>query len=141
MVSYGLEGIGQSLIDPLAVVVNKGGLAVHYLPRHVYGAAVGEADGLMPQADPKDGKLLAVLPNDVVGDAGLSGGTRSRRYDDALGGHSLHILQRNAVVAHHLYVGAQFRKVLIQVVGEAVVVIYEEDHLLFFEAFGLIYGP
>ena len=49
--------------------------------------------------------------------------------DDALGGHGLHLVEGGLVVADDGHLGAELAEVLVEVVGEAVVVIDEEDHV------------
>src|ERR1700682_2440130 len=61
-------------------------------------------------------------------DAGFLRSGGSGRNDDALGTHRLDLSDRHFVVAANLCLGAQFAKVLDEVVRERIVVIEDEDH-------------
>src|ERR1700687_5852175 len=61
-------------------------------------------------------------------DAGFLRSAGSGRNDDALGTHRLDLSDRHFVVAANLYLGAQFAKVLDEVVSERIVIIEDEDH-------------
>jgi hypothetical protein len=61
-------------------------------------------------------------------DAGFLRGAGSGRKHDAFGVHRLDLSYGDFVVAANLYLGAQFAKVLDEVVSERIVVIEDEDH-------------
>jgi hypothetical protein len=61
-------------------------------------------------------------------DAGFLRSTGSGGNDDALGAHRLDLSDGHLVVAANLNLGAQFAKVLDEVISERIVVIEDEDH-------------
>ena len=63
VVPAGLERRGQSREAAHAAVVHGRLLAVHRLDRDDL-AAVGQADGLVAEADPQDGRRRSELPDD-----------------------------------------------------------------------------
>ena len=119
------NGSGRPLKTPFAVVVYQRGLAVHDLARASDGAAVGVADALVAQADSQCGRRRAEPAQDIVGDAGLLRRARPGGDDDLLRVHVRDLLQRGLIVADHLHLGPQLAEILIEVIGEAVVVVDE----------------
>ena len=128
MVADGLEGVGQAREHALAVVVDHGRLAVSDFAGPVNGRAVRVADALVPQAHAQDRQLGTEMPDHVVGDTGLARRAGARRHHDALGLHRLYVLYGCLIVADDLNLRAQFTQVLVEVVGETVVVVDEEKH-------------
>ena len=87
------------------------------------------ADGLLAQADPQDRRLAGEVLDDINADAGLFRRAGTGGDHDLLRRHHFDVLDGHLVVAHHLDVGTQFAEVLVEVVGEAVVVIDKQDHV------------
>ena len=72
------ERRGQAGEDALAVVLDRAGLAVHELLRAHHVATEGLADGLMAQADAKDGRFAGHVTDERNQDAGLDAACRGR---------------------------------------------------------------
>ena len=88
-------------------------------------APEGVPDALMPKAHAERRDCLSEVADDIVRDAGLLRCARSGRYDYLLGGHRVDVLDGGLVVTLDVNVRAKLGEVLVQVVGEAVVVVYE----------------
>jgi hypothetical protein len=109
------------------------GLAVHQLLRADDVAAKRRANALVAQAHAQDGQLAGKVLDRSHRDAGLGRRAGAGRNDQAI---ELPALQArfdlghgDLVVAEHFHLGAQFAKVLDDVVGEAVVVVdHQESH-------------
>ena len=85
VVAGGVEGVGETGEDALAVVVDGGSFAVHEAPVAFDGAAPGMADALVTEADAEGGEFGAEVLEDVVGDAGFFGGAGSGGDEDVGG--------------------------------------------------------
>src|SRR5690242_9527854 len=103
-------------------------LAMHRLRRANHPPAKDLADTLMPQAHTERWDALPQLADDRIGDAGLTWGAGARRDDDMRRREPLGLLHRAFVVPPHQHLRAKLREILVQVVGEAVVVIDEQQH-------------
>src|SRR6478672_4733832 len=68
------------------------------------------------------------MTNKIVADAGVIGRPRSRRNADPFGAQLLDFLDAGPVVPADNQFGAQFAKILNQVVGEGIVIIQYQDH-------------
>jgi hypothetical protein len=68
------------------------------------------------------------MANQFDADAGFLRGAGSGRKQDAFRVHRLDLSYGHFVVAANLHLGAQFAKVLDEVVSERIVVIEDEDH-------------
>src|SRR6185295_10595486 len=73
-------------------------------------------------------RLWPEASNDFRGDARVLRATGTRRDQNLLGRHRLHLTDRHLIVAAHADVGAQLAQVLHEVVGKRVVVVDDEDH-------------
>src|SRR3954454_16328935 len=121
------QRVGQAGVDALAVMGDVGGLAVD---RVVGGDGCAERlpHRLMPQADAEGGHAgLGEAAGDREADAGLVRRARAGRDHDALVGSLEQPVGVGLVVADDLDVRAQLAEVLDEVVGEAVVVVDDED--------------
>src|SRR5258708_23013929 len=124
----------QAAKDGLAIVFNLTGFAVHQVLRANHLAAEGCADRLVSEADSEQRHISPALAlaremaDQFDADAGFLRGAGSGRKHDALGVHRLDLSHGHFVVAANLYLGAQFAKVLDEVVSERIVVIEDEDH-------------
>src|SRR5205814_4965846 len=90
--------------------------------------AVCLADALVAEADAEDRGAAGKMADGIDADAGLTGGAWPGRDDDPLGRHLVDVLDSDLVVAKHLDSRAELAQVLVEVVGEAVVVVDEKKH-------------
>src|SRR2546429_5601493 len=123
---------GQTAKDGLAIVFDLTGFAVHQVLRAHYLASEGSADRLVSEADSEQRhvSLAREMADQFDADAGFLRSTGSGRKHDAFGVHRLDLSHGDFVVAANFYLGAQFAKVLDEVVSERIVVIEDEDHKL-----------
>ena len=91
-------------------------------------AAVDLADGLVAEADAEDGDVRAGRLDQLQADAGLVGRAGAGREHDALGLHLHDIGNGDLVVAEHLAGGTELAQEVDEVIGEAVVVIDQDEH-------------
>ena len=91
-------------------------------------AAVDFTDALVPETHSEDGEARAEGLDDFAADAGFGRGAGAGGDDDAFGGECFDFGHGDPVVAHNPEVSSQLAEVLDEVVGEAVVVIEDEDH-------------
>src|SRR5690606_5322269 len=91
-------------------------------------AAVGLADGLVPEADAEDRDARAQLAHHVERDPGLVGRARARRDHDPPRRERGDVGHRERVVALHPHLGAERLQVLHEVPGETVVVVDYQQH-------------
>ena len=84
------------------------------------------AERLVAQAHAEHGHRGAT--NELDADPGLVRRPRPRGDDDALGTEGQRLVHAHGVVSDDLHLGAQLAEVLVQVEGEGVVVVDEEDH-------------
>src|SRR6185312_6804358 len=130
MIARGLERVGQPPEDPLAVVEDLRRLAVHHARRPHHLAAKGLPDRLVPEADAQDGDLAGVGPDHVQADSGLVGGAGAGRDHQVRGRQGADVAGRDLVVADHPNLRTNLAEVLDQVVGERVVIIDDQQHVL-----------
>ena len=88
----------------------------------------GLTDGLVPQADAQDRHGRGRAGDQGQADAGLVWCAGAGRQQHGGGVQRPGLVRRQVVVAHHMRRRAQLREVVDEVVGEAVVVIDDEDH-------------
>jgi len=118
--------------DPPAGVVDAAGLAMHQVRCANDLAAHGLADGLVTEADAEQRRRRSEAVDQAQANPGFVRGTRPRRQHDGFRRHLLDLVERDLVVADHGRVGAQFAQEVDEIVGEAVVVIDDEEfHRLF----------
>ncbi len=128
MIAAAFEGVGQSFVDGLAVVMDQAGLAVHGQARPVHYAPEDVADALVAQAHTQQGHPASEMAHHVVGDTSLERRARPWRDDDVAGRQRLYFLQADAVVAIDRWLPAQLTQVLSQVIDEGVVVVDDQYH-------------
>ncbi len=91
--------------------------------------AVGGGNGLVPQADPQDGRGGPVAADNLDGDAGVLRAARSRRDDDPRRIQGAHLLRRDRIVPDDSdFLLRELLQVLIEVVRKGIVVIDQENH-------------
>lgn len=125
-----VERIGQSLEEVGVVVEDRRGLAMHQVRGAEDAAAVDVPDGLVAKADAEQRLLAGEGADHVAGHAGFGGRTRTRRDHHAVRIQRERFLDRDLVVAEDLLLHAELAEVLHQVVGEGVVVIDDQEHVL-----------
>jgi len=123
VIAIGRKWYGQIMQNALPVVVDQAGFAMHRLRSADHPAAVNLPDGLMSQANAQRGNARPELPDDFARETRFIGGAWPRRNHDLAGLHSRDFVQTDLIVARHGDLRAQFRQVLVQVVGETIVIV------------------
>ena len=130
MIARHLNALGQALEHALAGVADGRQLAVHGLGRADHLAAVDLADGLVAEADAEQRDLaapaLAMRSRQMPASLGVHGpGDSTMAFGplNDVGGADL-------VVADDLARSTQLTQVVDEIVGEAVIVIDEDEHAL-----------
>lgn len=91
----------------------------------------GFADRLVPQADAQRRNLATALDEragQIDTDAGICRVAWTWADDDTIGVRLDNIVDAQRIVSHHAYIGIDRPQQLIQVEGEAVSAVYQEDH-------------
>ena len=101
------------------------GLAMHQLLRPDDVAAKRRTNALMPETNAQDGQLAGKVPNRLDRNTRLCRRTRAGRHNKPVGLVRFNVGDGDLVVAKGLHLGAEFTKVLDDVVGKTVVVV---DH-------------
>ena len=99
---------------------------MHELRRAHDLAAERLAEGLVAEADAEERHRRAA--DELEADPRLVGRARPRRDHDPLGPERERLVDAHRVVADDLHVGPELAEVLVEVEGERVVVVDEEDH-------------
>src|SRR5437763_12993367 len=81
------------------------------------------------------------MPDQGNCDSGLLRGARTRRQEDPFRAHGLYLFRRYLVIAAHLNPRAQFAEILHQVVSERIVIIEDENHSLYRQAYTKVVPP
>src|SRR6266581_6336243 len=129
MVARGHEVLRQFAKDGLAIVMDAAGLAVHQRRGAYYFAAEGITNGLVAEADAKDGNLARELADDVDANAGVLRLSGTGRDHDALRLFRGDLIEGDLVVAANFEIFAQLAEELRQVIGKRIVVVDQQDHL------------
>ena len=101
---------------------------MHQSPRAQDLAAEHMADALMPQTHAQQRNRRPKPANHIARNARLVRRAGAGRNADALGLERGDCVERDLVVPLHEHLGPQLAEVLDEVVGERVVVIYDEQH-------------
>ena len=112
------------------VVLDRAQLAVHHLPRAADRGAERLGDRLVAEADAQDRDAAGGGADQRQRDAGAVGIAGPGRDHDRVGRHGDRILHRQRVVAVDDGLGPELAQIVDEVVGEAVVVIDQEQHRL-----------
>src|ERR1700730_8389007 len=88
------------------------------------------ADALMPKADPQHGNPRSKTTDKLVANSGVVRRARSRRNADFFRAQLLNFINCCAIIASDDQLRPEFAEVLNQVVGERVVVIQDQDHII-----------
>src|SRR5919202_111960 len=130
VVAPGWETVLEPLEDRPAVVADLRRLAVDGRGAAHDAAAEDLPDGLVAEAHAEQRHVAGERGDQLERDAGLVGRARPRRDDDAVGPYPvLDLLDRHLVVAPHRDLRVQFAEVLDEVVGERIVVVYQQNLL------------
>jgi len=82
----------------------------------------------MSQTHAQHRNLAVEVADRLHGDAGIFRVSRSRREDQCLRVQNFDLLNGDLVVADYLNVTVQFTDILIQIIGERIIVINQQDH-------------
>src|SRR5712691_2062020 len=96
---------------------------MHRLWSSHHVSTINLPNSLVPQANAQSGNVGSKGFDDRAGEARLMRGAWTRGYDDGIGLHRLNLFQRHLIVTTYCDGGPQFRQVLIQVVGETIVIV------------------
>ncbi len=88
---------------------------------------VGLSDALVSKADAQDGQLTGKLTHDLETDPRVLGSSRTRGDDQRVGARVPDAVYVDGVVAVHHRLRPELAQLLDEVVGEGVVVVYEQD--------------
>ena len=124
------ERIRQSLEDPLAIVLDERCLAMHQLRSADHISAEGIANRLMSETHAQHRNLAGHMLDDPDRNPGLARRAWSRGNDHAieLGAHRVDFVERDLVVAAHHHIRAELGQELVEIEGERVVVVDEQNH-------------
>jgi hypothetical protein len=114
--------------DAFRLMPDIGHLAMHQFRRPDHLAAKGLADSLVAEADAQNGHLVLRLGDKVEADPGLIGRAGARRQHNCLGPCRENLADADLVVAMDHRLGAEITQEVIEVPGEAVVIVDEDDH-------------
>ncbi len=118
----------QTRKDAFPLVQDRRGLAVHQGLGADHVSAERLTDGLMAQADAQNRHGCRRRLDQRQADAGLIRCAGTGRQQHGGGVQRPRLIHRQVVIAHHMRRRAQLREVVDEIVGEAVVVIDDEDH-------------
>src|SRR5882757_8921989 len=86
-------------------------------------ASVNLSNGLVPQANAKQWDMRPKGFNNLTGHTCLVRGAGSWRDHDMIRLHGLYFIQSDLIIAPYGYLSSEFPQVLVQVIGEAVVIV------------------
>src|SRR5579872_4418502 len=121
----------RAAIEPVeqagAVMADAAQLAMHRhrCPHHL--AAESLADRLVAETHAEQGDVPGAA-HELEADAGVIGIARARRDHDALRPHRKRLIDAQRIIPPHHHLGTELAQVMPEVVGEAVVVIDEQEH-------------
>ncbi len=119
--------IGQSREKPFPAMANGGGLAVHQTFRSNYFPAEILAHALVPETNPENRFLPDESLYDFQTAARLVGVAGSRGNNDGVRGQFPCLVYRDGIVAADFLLYPQLPKILDQVVGEGIKIVYHEQ--------------
>ena len=88
----------------------------------------GVADALVTEANAKQRNVRSEGPDDFVGESRFTRGTRSGRDEDAFGFERADLFDGDLVVAMDLHIHLHLAQILDEIVGERIVIIYDQHH-------------
>ncbi|KUN45316.1 hypothetical protein AQJ27_20360 [Streptomyces olivochromogenes] len=128
VVAGGLQRVAEPLEQPGAVVPHGAGPAVHHLLGDLDPAAVGEPDGLVPQADPEERNPPGELV-DQLHVSGVGGMSRPRAEDHGVRLPCGEPLGRTGQRPYDLRARPERAQILVDDVDEAVVRVHQKHSL------------
>jgi hypothetical protein len=129
VVARGGQRVGKFEEDVSAVVMDLAGFAVKELGGANDFSAEGRANGLMTEANSKDGKFPCQALDELHRDTCILRGARAGRNHDAFRLAARDLLDSDSVIAMDFDIAAEFAEVLREVVGERIVVVQKQNHL------------
>ena len=124
MVSAAGNRLGQSCKNGAGhIQYHLACLAMHQVGSTDNCSAESFTNGLMSQTHAQHRNLAVEVADRLHGDAGIFRVSRSRREDQCLRVQSFDLLNGDLVVADYLNVTVQFTDILIQIIGERIIVI------------------
>ena len=128
VVAGGFKGLGHAVKDAGAVMVDGGGFAMHEAIRTDDVSAIDLADALVAETDAEHGDVWAKGGNDLAGDTCFIWRAGARGDANAGGLERADGVDVHDIVADDFHFGTQLAEILDEVVGERVVIIYDEEH-------------
>ncbi len=128
VVAAGGQLVGEAGEEAAAVVLDRGGLAVHELPRRADLAAEGLGQRLVAEADAERGDAAGEAAEDLERRAGVGRAAGTGGDDEVRRLEPLRPVGVDRVVPADHDVRAELAEQVREVVGEAVVVVDQEDH-------------
>jgi hypothetical protein len=125
VIPCGREVRRQAGEDAMAVVADRGGVAVGRGRRAHDPAAVGRGDRLVAEADAQQRRDRAALADDIDADPGLGRGAGTWRDDDARRAQCRDVRRGDLIVADDLDVTAGAKEQVRQVIRKRIIVV---DH-------------
>ncbi len=129
VVAHGAERIFHLAENGARIMRHLGELAMHDRRRAHDLATKRRADRLVTQTDPENWYARGKTLDGVARDPGFPRCARARRDDDFFRLERFDFVERNLVVKIDSDVGAKLSQIMIQVVGERIIVVDEENHL------------
>src|SRR5262245_14078709 len=130
MVARGREVLRNAGEDAFAGVMHLRQFAVHQGRRTHDATAINLTDGLVAEAAAEDRHARPGVFDQLEANPGAVGIARSGRKHDRLGSFRQDLIHGDLVVAIDSRGGAQFAEEMDEIVGEAVVVIDQREHLV-----------
>ena len=96
----------------------------------------GITNALMPEANPQQRHLLPKPADNVIGQPGFARRTWAGRDQNALGIQFANLVEGNLVIAADLQRHLHLAQILDEVVGERIVIIYDQNHAADYPRFG-----
>src|SRR5258708_22649884 len=129
-----VAGRGQPLRavaeNGFAVVLNLADVAGHLFLRAYYFSAEGRANRLVSETNTQDRLLAGKVPDQINADARLMRRAWPRRNYDVVRPQRFDFLRCHLVVAPDFHLLSELAQILDQVVGERIVLVEDEDHLV-----------
>jgi len=101
---------------------------VHHAVIHHHLRAKHMPDALVTEADAKHGHFLPERADDLVRQSRFARRAWSRRHENALRLQRSDLVERDLIVAPHLQFHLQLAEILHEVVGERIVIVYDQNH-------------
>ena len=129
VVAGSVKGARKTREYPFTTVVNRTGLAMHQIFRPDDTAAESLTDGLMTEADTKNGDLPDIAAYGRHRNSGLIGSAGTRGNDQTAGSQLADLLYGNLVIAIDPDLFSQLPQVLDNVESEGIVVVDHQEQI------------